>query len=141
MKPAIFYRIASVLLLLFAVGHTVGFLQIDPQWGVDSLIASMRSIHFDVLGSNRTYWDFFVGFGFFVTVFLVFSAILTWQLGGLPAGTLALMRGTAWALVICFGALVILSVRYFFVIPIAFSIVIFLCLAAAAWLSAKPTLR
>jgi hypothetical protein len=101
----------------------------------------MRSIHFDVLGSNRTYWDFFVGFGFFVTVFLVFSAILTWQLGGLPAGTLALMRGTAWALVICFGALVILSVRYFFVIPIAFSIVIFLCLAAAAWLLAKPTLR
>jgi hypothetical protein len=137
LKASLLYRIASVLLLLFAAGHTVGFLQIDPQWGVDSLIASMRSIHFDVLGSNRTYWEFYIGFGFFVTVFLVFSAVLTWQLGGLPAGTLALMRGTAWALAICFGAVAILSVRYFFVIPIAFSIVIFLCLLAAAGLSAK----
>jgi hypothetical protein len=139
LKASILYRIASVLLLLFAAGHTVGFLQIDPKWGVDSMVTAMRSIHFDVQGSNRTYWEFYVGFGLFVSVFLVFSAVLTWQLGGLPTGTLALMRGTAWSLVICFGALAILSWRYFFIIPIAFSIAILLCLTAAAWLSAKPT--
>jgi hypothetical protein len=139
LKASILYRIAAVLLLLFAAGHTVGFLQIDPKWGVDSTIMAMRSIHFDVQGSNRTYWDFYVGFGLFVSVFLVFSAVLAWQLGGLPAGTLALMRGTAWALVICFGAVAILSWRYFFIIPIVFSIAILLCLSAAAWLSAKPT--
>jgi hypothetical protein len=139
LKASILYRIASVLLLLFAAGHTVGFLQIDPKWGVDSMIMAMRSIHFDVQGSNRTYWEFYVGFGLFVSVFLVFSAVLTWQLGGLPTGTLALMRGTVWALVICFGGLAILSWRYFFIIPIAFSIAILLCLTAAAWLSAKPT--
>jgi hypothetical protein len=139
LKASILYRVASVLLLLFAAGHTVGFLQIDPKWGVDSMIMAMRSIHFDVQGSNRTYWDFYVGFGLFVSVVLVFSAVLAWQLGGLPAGTLALMRGTAWALVICFGAVAILSWRYFFIIPIVFSIAILLCLSAAAWLSAKPT--
>jgi hypothetical protein len=139
LKASILYRIASVLLLLFAAGHTVGFLQIDPKWGVDSMIMAMRSIHFDVQGSNRTYWDFYVGFGLFVSVFLVFSAVLAWQLGGLPAGTMALMRGTAWALVICFGAVAILSWKYFFIIPIVFSIAILLCLTAAAWLSAKPT--
>jgi hypothetical protein len=139
LKASILYRIASVLLVLFAAGHTVGFLQIDPKWGVDSMIMAMRSIHFDVQGSNRTYWEFYVGFGLFVSVFLVFSAVLAWQLGGLPAGTLALMRGTAWALVICFGAVAILSWRYFFIIPIVFSIAILLCLTAAAWLSAKPT--
>jgi hypothetical protein len=139
LKASILYRIASVLLLLFAAGHTVGFLQIDPKWGVDSMIMAMRSIHFDVQGSNRTYWEFYVGFGLFVSVFLVFSAVVAWQLGGLPAGTLALMRGTAWALVICFGAVAILSWKYFFIIPIVFSIAILLCLTAAAWLSAKPT--
>jgi hypothetical protein len=139
LKASILYRIASVLLLLFAAGHTVGFLQIDPKWGVDSMIMAMRSIHFDVQGSNRTYWEFYVGFGLFVSVFLVFSAVLAWQLGGLPAETLALMRGTAWALVVCFSALAFLSLRYFFVIPIVFSIAILLCLTAAAWLSAKPT--
>jgi hypothetical protein len=100
---------------------------------------AMRSIHFDIMGSRRSYWDFFVGFGLFFSVLLVFSAMLAWQLGGIPAGTLALMRGTVWAFVLCFGAIAILSLRYFFVIPIVFSIVIFSCLAAAAWVSAKPT--
>src|ERR1039458_6705309 len=60
MKASMFYRIAAVLLLLFAVGHTLGFRQSDPKWGVDALLGSMRSIHFDVQGFNRTYWDLFV---------------------------------------------------------------------------------
>ena len=64
------YRIASILLLLFDVGHTLGFRQSDPKWGVDALLASMRSIHFDVQGFSRTYWDLFVGAGLFVSVFL-----------------------------------------------------------------------
>ena len=54
MKASVFYRIAAVLLLLFAIGHTLGFRQSDPHWGVDALLASMRSIHFDVQGFNRT---------------------------------------------------------------------------------------
>jgi hypothetical protein len=137
MKASMFYRIAAVLLLLFAVGHTLGFRQSDPKWGVDALLSSMRSIHFDMQGFNRTYWDLFVGAGFSVGVFFLFSAILAWQLGGLPPGTLASMRGTAWAFALCFAAITVVSWRYFFVIPIAFSIAITLCLTAAAWLSAK----
>ena len=138
MKGPLLYRIASVLLLLFAIGHTLGFRQTNPEWGVGSLIDSMRSIHFDAQGFSRTYWDFYVGFGLFVTVLLLFAAVLAWQLSGLPAGTLALMRGTAWALALCFLAVTILSWRYFFIVPLGFSIVITVCLIAAAWLSAKP---
>ena len=139
MKPAIFYRTASVLLLLFAALHTFGFRQVDPQWGVDSLISLMRSIHFDILGTNRTYWDFFVGFGLFFSIFLVFTAVLAWQLGGLPRQTLSVMRGTAWALVICFAAVTIVCLRYAFIVPMVFSILILLCLTVATWLSAKST--
>ena len=105
----------------------------------------MRPIHFDVQGFNRTYWDLFVAAGFSVGVLYLFAAILAWQLGGLPAATLALMRGTVWAFALCFAAITVVSWRYLFVIPIAFSIVITLCLTAAAWLSAKqismPPLR
>jgi hypothetical protein len=136
-KARILYRISSVLLLLFAVGHTIGFRQSDPTWGVDTLLGSMRSVRFDVQGFSRTYWDFFVGFGLFVSVFLVFAAVLAWQLGGLAPETLALLRGPAWALVVCLAAITILSWRYFFIAPIVFSILITLCLTAAAWLSAK----
>jgi hypothetical protein len=77
-------------------------------------------------------------------VFYLFAAILAWQLGGLPAATLALMRGTAWAFALCFAAITVVSWRYLFILPIAFSIVITLCLTPAAWLSAKlstPPLR
>jgi hypothetical protein len=145
MQASIFYRIAAVLLLLFAVGHTLGFRQSDPTWGVDALLGSMRSIRFDVQGFNRTYWDLFVAAGFSVGVFYLFAAILAWQLSGLPATTLGLMRGTAWAFALCFAAVTVVSWRYLFILPIAFSILITVSLTAAAWLSAKqvsmPPLR
>lgn len=137
MKASMLYRIAAVLLLLFAAGHTLGFRQSDPTWGVDALLGSMRSIHFDVQGFNRTYWDLFVAAGFSVGVLYLFAAILAWQLGGLPAATLGLMRGTAWAFALCFAAITVVSWRYLFIIPIVFSAVITLCLTAAAWLSAR----
>ena len=136
MKASMFYRIAAVLLVLFAIGHTLGFRQSDPKWGVDALLGSMRSTHFDVLGFNRTLWDFFVAAGFSVGVLYLFAAILAWQLGGLPAATRALMRGTAWAFALCFAAIAVVSWRHLFIIPIAFSTLITLCLTAAAWLSA-----
>src|SRR3954470_10570875 len=118
MSASMFYRIAAVLLLLFAVGHTLGFRQSDPQWGVDALLAAMRSIHFEVQGFNRTYWDFFVAAGFSVGVLYLFAAILAWQLGGLPAETLAVMRVTRWAFALCFAAITLISWRYLFIIPI-----------------------
>jgi hypothetical protein len=138
LKASILYRTASILLLLFAAGHTLGFRGGDPAWGVDSLIRSMQSIRFDAMGSSRTYWDFYVGFGLFASVFLVFAAVLAWQLAGLPPETLALMRGTAWTFVICFGAVTVLSFRYFFIIPMVSSVLVLLCLTGAASLSAKP---
>jgi hypothetical protein len=138
MKASIFYRIAAVLLLLFAIGHTLGFRQSDPSWGVDALLVSMKSIHFDAQGFSRTYWDFFQAAGFSVGVFYLFAAILAWQLGGLPATTLAQMRAIRWAFALAFAAITIISWRYLFVIPIAFSILVTLCLAAGAWLAGKP---
>ena len=136
MKASIFYRIAAVVLLLFAAGHTLGFRQSDAAWKVDALLNSMRSIRFDVQGFSRSYWDLFVAAGFSVGVFYFFSALLAWQLGGLPAETLARLRGIAWAFALCFAAITVVSWRYLFILPIAFSIVITLCLTAAAWLSA-----
>jgi len=137
MKSSLFYRVAAVLLLLFAAAHLFGFRQSDPKWGVDALLGSMRSIHFDVGGFNRTYWDLFLAAGFSVGVFFLFSAILAWQLGSLSTDTLARMRGTAWAFAVCFAAITFLSWRYLFLPPFVFSLVITLCLTSAAWLSSN----
>jgi hypothetical protein len=143
MRGSTLYRIAAVLLLLFDAGHTSGFPWSDAKWGVD--IGSMRSTHFYIMGFSRTYWDFYVGFGLFVSVFLLLAVVLAWQLGGLPPESLAPMRGTAWAFALCFAAITVLAWKYFFILPIVFSITVTLCLTAAAWLSAKqvsqPPLR
>src|SRR5207245_11656302 len=121
MKASVFYRIAAVLLVLFAVGHTVGFRQSDPKWGVDALLGSMRSVHFDAQGFTRTYWDFFSAFGLFFSVFLLFSAVLAWLLAGLSAETLVRVRSIAWALAISFVAITALTWRYAFTTHLGFS--------------------
>lgn len=95
----------------------------------------MRTIHFDVQGFSRTYWDLFTAAGFSVGVFYLFA----WQLGGLRTETLAAIRVTMGALALCFVAITVVSWRYLFVLPFVFSIVITVCLTAAAWLSEKSS--
>ena len=135
MKAPVLFRIASVLLILFAVGHTLGFRRVDPRWGVDSLVNQLHSTHFNVQGVSRTYWDFFTGFGFFVTILLLFAAIVSWQLGGLPKESLSAMSLTTWGLAICFLIVTFLSYQYFFMVPVIFSGAIAICLILAAWLA------
>src|SRR6266705_6510279 len=138
-RAQILHRISSVLLLLFAGGHTFGFRQNNPEWRADAVLGLMRSVHFDAQGFTRTYWDFFSAFGLFLSVFLLFAAVLAWQLGRLPAETLARVRSIAWALAICFLAVTALSWIYAFTTPIVFSTLITVCLIAAAWSSAKTS--
>ena len=137
MTTRVLYRIAAVLILLFDIGHSAGCPWSDPAWGVD--VGAMRSSHFTILGFSRTYWDFYVGFGLFVSVFLLLAAVLAWQLGNLTRQTFPLVRSTAWTLALCFAAVTLLSWMYFFTIPIAFASVITVCLLAAAWLSGRAT--
>jgi hypothetical protein len=132
MKASLLYRTASVLLILFALGHTLGFRRVDPRWKLDSIIAALRSTHFEVQGLNRTYWDFYVGFGLFVTILLLFTAILAWQLGGLPKDHLSEMRPVSWSLAACFVVVTFLSWKYFFIVPVIFSGVVAICLILAA---------
>ncbi len=137
MTTRLIYRIAAVLILLFDVGHTVGYPWSDPSWGVN--LSAIQTSHFRVLGFTRTYWNFYVGFGLFVSALMLLAAIFTWQLSKLTADNLRLMRISAWALSACFAALTVLSWMYFFTIPIVFSGVITVCLTVAAWRSGRNT--
>ena len=135
MRASLFYRIGSVLLVLFTLGHTVGFRQKTGVADADTVATLMRSIRFTVQGSQRTYWDFYVGFGLFVTVFLLFSAVLSWQLSRLSQEILAKIPAATWGLAICFVSVTILSWNYFCIAPGVFSTLITVCLVAGAWLS------
>ena len=137
MRASTLYRAAAVLLFLFAVGHTLGFQESDPAWGIDPALRLIQSTHFTIQGFTRTYWDFFVGAGFTVGVLYLFAAVLAWQLGSLPGETLAHIRVTAWGFAGCFAAITVLSVLHLFWIPIIMSSLVTVCLSAAAWRSSN----
>ena len=124
------FRLTTLLLLLFCLGHTLGALVLTPQFGVasDGVMAAMKSVHFKADGSDCSWFGFYLGFGYEVSVFFLFSAVLTWFLGGLSPADQKRWALVSWALFASFAANTILAVRYFFPVPIVFSSLITLLL-------------
>jgi hypothetical protein len=137
MSASLLFRIATALILLFAAGHTFGFRQVDPAWHLADALSLLRTTHFRTQGFTRSFWDFYVGFGLFVTVLLLFLAAAAWQIGGAAAMHWPIVRPLAWALVLCFTVIVFLSGRFFFAAPVVFSALILLCLLAGTLLAER----
>lgn len=137
MRPSLLYRVASVLLVLFGLGHQLGFRQVDPRWGVDSAIGALKTTQFQVQGVTRTYWDFFSAFGFFVTVFLFFTAILAFQLARLSKDTLGSLSLVTWGFALSFVVITLVTWQYVFLAPLVFSTLVTVCLLLAAWSAAR----
>jgi len=84
MRPRFFnsFRLASILLVLYTIGHTAGAVIATPKLGVgsDTVVALMKSVHVRAQGADCTWYGFYRGFGALVSVFFAFSAIVAWQL-------------------------------------------------------------
>ena len=128
------YKIASVLLFLFAIGHTTGLLK-PKSFGKegDEVLASMHSVHVHVMGSDRTFWDFYIGFGLLVSVLFVFTGVWAWQLGGLWGSQPEAVKALALSFFLCQTAAVVLCCTNFFLAPIVFGVLITLCTGLAAY--------
>jgi len=134
MSPKSIYRIVTVLLLLFALGHTLGFNTVDPSWGVSASIIALREIRFTAQGTpDRTYWGFYLGFGYFCSVLMLFAACVAWQLSRLSGETLRRMQFISWAFAILFVVATVITCRFFFTAPVVFTVVITIGLIAGAW--------
>src|SRR5262250_652181 len=83
-------RIASVILLVFAAGHTLGGLKKWSPKGENDVLKAMTDVHFETMGANRSYLDFFMGFGWSISVLMLLQTVVLWQLASLaradPAG-------------------------------------------------------
>jgi hypothetical protein len=132
MKPVIFLRIASVLTFIHAVLHTIGgvFGKADP--GPASVaVDAMKANQFLLMGNVRSYWDFYIGMGLCVTIFLTFESVVLWQLGSMARTNAVILRPVLAAFALEFAALTVNSWRYFFLGPVITEILIALCIAAA----------
>jgi hypothetical protein len=131
MTPSFWLRSASILTLLLALGHATGY-PWTPDQGAESMavVARMQSVHFEVIGVQRSYWDFYVGFGHTISVCLLLLATLFWLLAAAvpdPARARTLV-GVMLAAVV---AIVGLDWVYFFAAPLVLAVAIALCLAFA----------
>jgi hypothetical protein len=140
MSATLLYRIAAVVLLVFGVGHTMGFMTFRPSSPEGlAVYGAMNSVHFDLNGSTRTYAEIYTGFGLTAAAYLLFSAFLAWHLASLARTQPRAIGALAWVFVAVQLIGLGLSIRYFFLVPMVFGGVIVLLLAWAAWLLPKGT--
>ena len=118
-------RSAAIVYALFTLGHTVGGMLGDTHRGPQqaALFAAMRAYSFDVQGATRSYWDFYRGFGFMVSVLLTFTAALCWILGDIGRTHPREARRVLFIVVPAMAATAWLSFVDFFAAPAAFSLV------------------
>jgi len=117
------FRITAYILVLFCLGHTMGALINLPSFGVqgDAVLAAMKSTHFQCQTSDCTWFGFYLGFGWMVSVFLLFSAVVAWFLGGLGRRERLAMKPVAWTLFLSQVANMVLAWIWFFIAPQVFA--------------------
>ncbi|MGZ3756915.1 MAG: LIC_13387 family protein [Mucilaginibacter sp.] len=83
MKPKILLRIASVLMLLHAAGHTMGSLtwKDHPDPAVAKVVEGMISQHFVFMGRESTIAMFYSGYGVILIFVLLMLTALLWIAG------------------------------------------------------------
>jgi hypothetical protein len=133
MKPALPLRIASILALIAALGHTALFLTYQPTHGPTELlvVSAMQTHVFSFGGYQHTYWQLYFGYELFVTISCLVECGLLWQLATLS--TTAPKPAMPMIAIFFLGevAISILMMKFFFLIPIVVHTATAICLVLA----------
>ena len=137
-RATLLYRIASGVLVLFAAGHTFGFLRFKPSSPKALAVReSMDSVRFQVGRSTFSYGGFYKGFGLYITVYLLFAAFLSWRLGALAGADPRAIVALGWAFFAVQVASLVLSWIYFSAPPAILSALLAIGLGWAALLTQR----
>jgi hypothetical protein len=137
MTTALLLRIASVISLLFTAGHSLGGLRKWSPMGANQVLEAMTTVRFETRGANRSYLDFFMGFGWSISVFMLMQTVLLWQLASLARSDAAHVRPLVAVFALATLATGLIAWRFLFPIPAIFSGALFITLVAA-YVVAKP---
>jgi hypothetical protein len=124
-------RIAAAISLLFAAGHTLGGLKKWSPMGENEVLNAMSTVRFETLGVSRTYLDFFVGFGWSISVAMLLQSALLWQMASLARTDATQIRPMIAMFALAALASGIIAWRFIFPVPAIFSGVLLIVLAAA----------
>jgi hypothetical protein len=138
MTTTLWLRISSVVSLLFAAGHTSGGLKNWSPMGENTVLQAMRTVRFDAMGANRSYLDFYMGFGWSLSVAGVMQAILLWQLATLARTDTLRVRPMIAVIGLAAAASGVIAWRFIFPLPALFSFVLVVSLAVAYAVARRP---
>ena len=136
MKPSRWLRAAALITAFQCIGHFIG-----RPWapGHDVLsagvVAAMKAHEMHVMGFDRSYFDFYVGFGMALGVFLGAQAVLLWLLAGFATAEPARARPAIAVFFAANLAITVLNAIYLFTAPLVMTGIVALCLGVALVLS------
>lgn len=138
MNATLFYRIASVLFILFAVGHTFGFLTFRPPTSEgQAVLEAMNRVQLTAAARSFSYGGWYRGFGLTITASMLFWAFLSWYLGDLVHTAPQTVGALGWAFFAVQVAGVVMAVFYFGPPAIVLGALVALLVGAGAWLTPR----
>jgi hypothetical protein len=131
MTTTLFLRTASVISLIFTLGHTAGGLRKWSPMGDNEVLRAMTAVRFDTMGANRSYLDFYMGFGWSIAVAMVMQTVLLWQMASLARTDPVSVRPMIAVIALATVASGVIAWRFIFPVPALFSSALVIALAAA----------
>lgn len=131
MTTTLLLRIASVISLLFTAGHSLGGLRKWSPMGENEVLQAMTTVRFETMGANRSYLEFFVGFGWSISVSMLMQTVLLWQMASLARTDPAHVRPMIGVVALATLASGVIAWRFIFPLPALFSGMLFIALVAA----------
>jgi len=122
MNTTVWLRVSAGISLLFTAGHFMGGLKNWSPMGDNPVLQSMRTARFQVMGADRSYLDFFMGFGHSLTVFLLLQSVLLWNLGDVARTNPSLVRPMIAAFLVAVAVTGVIAWRYILPLPAYFSL-------------------
>jgi hypothetical protein len=132
MKATLWFRIAAIVMLLFGVLHTIGFLSLRPPSAEGMAVwNSMNGVTFTINGGAYSYGHFYRAFGLSLTAAQLFGAWVAWTLGSMAKRGDGGVRAIAWGLIVWQIAGIAIAAIYVSAKPAALSAVTAICVGIA----------
>lgn len=133
MKPKILLKIAAIIMLLHALGHTVGVATWKTKGDVPTqVIQTMQESEFNFMGKeSSTMAGFYTGFGYCGTILLLFIASLLWTVSCWKDRSTAIP--ILWLTACSILSLAVVEIIYFFPMAVAFCVISVILVFLSIW--------
>ena len=138
MTTTLWLRIASVISLLFTVGHSLGGLKRWSPMGDNAVLQQMTAVRFDVMGASHSYLDFYMGFGWSLGIAMLLQTVLLWQMASLARTNAPGVRPMIIVFALATLASGVIAWRLILAVPALFSAALVAALVAAYVTAGRP---